>query len=132
MKVKTSNGNEIICTSEEYKIISGATINEPIAQIKKCPICKSSKTQKRGFRPTENRGNIQKKQCLKCGHNFSEESDFTHRMRMPDFILIFILCNYIKGNTTRYISRECKKLHGYEISHVSISNYINRVIGGEE
>lgn len=97
-----------------------------ITEAEVCPICKTILTIKKGFRYTQNRGKIQKKICRECGSQFSNECTYTHRMRMPDHILIFILGSYIKGDSTRYIQKRIAELYGITISHSAIANYINR------
>jgi transposase-like protein len=91
-----------------------------------CPGCYSNVLKKKGY----DRKRVQKYKCLRCGKNFTENTDSQlSGMRYPKTLITYALTlHYRHKMTYREVARELKK-RGIEISYVTVYNWAKKFGG---
>ncbi len=88
-----------------------------------CPYCKGERTLKRGFRKTQNRGNIQRFYCKECKKRFVVDDGFFRMRNAPNKITASIDM-YFRGMSLRKTQEHLDVFYEHNASYVSILNWI--------
>jgi transposase-like protein len=89
-----------------------------------CRYCKGKEVVKYGFRNNRN-GKNQLFMCKKCKKIFSENTTFP-RMRHKGEVITAALDLYFKNVSLRRIKDHLKQIHGVDVTHVTILNWVRR------
>ena len=89
----------------------------------KCPNCKSKNIIKRGSRPTQNRGLIQRYGCKDCNKRFVEDDGFFKMKNNPQKVTLCLDLFY-KGISTRQIQSHLQAFYPHNSSHKSIYQWV--------
>lgn len=98
-----------------------------IHNVTRCPYCKSLFTIKRGTRKTDDKGRVQRYECLMCKGRFGEGGD-DFRMRHSNDMIAEAL-KLSKKLSTRKIAERIQKKYKKKISHVAVSGWIHKYKG---
>jgi len=90
-----------------------------------CPKCKSKEVIKRGFRKTENRGNLQRYTCKSCSLRFVENDGF-YRMRNNPQKITCALDLFSRGLSTRGVQNHFQAFFPHNSSNVSIYKLVKK------
>jgi len=91
-----------------------------MAMTPNCPSCGSPKVVKKGSRPTEKRGKIQRYRCLNCNHTFSTDTAFSYRMKHKGETIKEALALRKEGYTLSEIAEKV------EVSRVTILKWLKK------
>ena len=91
----------------------------------KCKHCASSNFCKKGYRKTENRGNIQKYYCKDCQRYFTNDDGF-YRMRNKPEIITMSIDMYISNLSSRKMRNQLTRHLNTKVSHMSILDWVRR------
>ncbi len=89
----------------------------------KCPKCNSTNVIKRGSRPTQNRGLIQRYGCKDCNKRFVEDDGFFKMKNNPQKVTLCLDLFY-KGISTRQIQSHLQAFYPHNSTHKSIYQWI--------
>lgn len=91
----------------------------------KCKHCSCLNFCKKGFRRTENRGNIQKYYCRDCKRFFTNDDGF-YRMRNKPEIITISIDMYVSNLSSRKMRNQLTRHLNTKVSHVSILDWVRR------
>jgi transposase-like protein len=89
-----------------------------------CRYCKSQNTVKYGHR-NNRKGKIQVYKCISCNRTFTDNTTFL-RMRHKGEVITVALDLYFKNVSLRRIQDHLKQIHGVNVTHVTILNWVRR------
>ena len=90
-----------------------------------CPYCDSKRSKKRGFRKTQNRGKIQRYECLDCNKRYVKRDGF-FRMKNDSNKITMCLDMYYKGISLRKIQYHLGVFLPHNSSHMTILRWIRK------
>lgn len=90
-----------------------------------CSKCKSEEIIKRGFRITQNRGNLQRFSCKSCGLRFVKDEGF-FRMRNSPQKITCALDLFNRGLSTRGVQNHFQAFFPHNSSNVSIYKWVKK------
>ena len=88
-----------------------------------CTNCKAEHIKKDGFRITENRGKIQRYECLECSHRFVLDDGF-FRMRNSPLKITQSVDLFYRGASTRGVQGHLAMFFPHNASNVSVYNWV--------
>lgn len=91
----------------------------------KCNQCGASHYIKKGFRPTLDRGEIQKYKCLECGKYFTNDEGF-YRMRNSEEKITQGIDLYFSNLSSRKVRNHFRRHLDHNASHETILNWCRR------
>jgi len=91
----------------------------------KCVFCKGQNFIKKGWRKTENRGNIQKFKCLDCGKYFTNDAGF-YRMRNSEAKITAGIDLYFSNLSSRKVRNHFRRHWEHNASHVSVLDWCRK------
>jgi transposase-like protein len=89
----------------------------------RCPDCKTEHIKKDGFRQTENRGKIQRYECLECGFRFIQDDGFFRMRNSPQKITQSVDLFY-RGASTRGVQGHLAMFYPHNASNVSVYAWV--------
>jgi transposase-like protein len=89
----------------------------------RCPDCKTEHIKKDGFRQTENRGKIQRYECLECGFRFIQDDGFFRMRNSPQKITQSADLFY-RGASTRGVQGHLAMFYPHNASNVSVYAWV--------
>ena len=93
----------------------------------KCIHCKESNYIKKGFRKTENRGQIQVYRCLTCDRKFTNDEGF-YRMRNSEQKITAGIDLYFSNLSSRKVRNHFRRHWKHNASHETILNWCRRYV----
>lgn len=91
----------------------------------RCVHCKAQNFIKKGWRKTENRGNIQKYLCLSCKRYFTNDEGF-YRMRNSEDKITAAIDLYFSNLSSRKVRNHFRRHWSHNASHMSILDWCRR------
>lgn len=91
----------------------------------RCVHCKAKNYIKKGFRKTQNRGKIQKYQCLDCGKYFTNDEGF-YRMRNSEKKITQAVDLFFSNLSSRKTRNFLKRHWEHNASHVTVLDWCRK------
>ena len=93
----------------------------------KCPNCKGTKTVKRGFSQTQNRGKQQRYLCRSCGKTFIPDMGFW-KMKNSEKIVTMSIDMYLSNLSSRKMRNQLHRHMETKASHVTILDWVRKYV----
>ena len=93
----------------------------------KCIHCGKTNFIKKGFRKTENRGNIQIYKCLECGKKFTNDDGF-YRMRNSEAKITSAIDLYFSNLSSRKVRNHFRRHLDHNASHETVLSWCRRYV----
>lgn len=123
MREHPNLGSPIIVVSNPIKDIGMKDIKgfaTDVIESKKCKFCGSDRIVKNGIAR-----NKQSYKCKECGHRFFMNESFVG-MKTKGKVIATAMDLYFEGLSERKVQKQLRKIHGVEVSHQTIHNWIQK------